>query len=46
VEIQWRRIRRGTGNRLHGNTEEMKESICAMLDNGEAGSVKISACLT
>jgi len=36
VEIQWRMIRRGTDNRLHGNTEEMRESIRAMLDNGEA----------
>jgi len=35
VEMQWRMIRRGTDNRLHGNTEEMRESICAMLDNGE-----------
>jgi len=39
-------IRMGTGNRLYGNTEEIKESIRAMLDNGEVGPVKISACLT
>ncbi len=46
VEIQWRMICKGTGNRLYGNTEEIKESIRTMLDNGEAGPVKISACLT
>jgi len=46
VGIQWRMIRMGTGNRLYGNTEEIKESIRAMLDNGEVGPVKISACLT
>jgi len=29
VEIQWRMIRKGTGNRLYGNTEEINESIRA-----------------
>jgi len=46
VEIQWRMIRKGTGNRLYGNTEEMKESIRVMLDNGEFRPVKISNYLT
>jgi len=46
VEIQWRMIRKGTDNRLYGNTEEIKESIRTMLDNGEVGPVKISAYLT
>jgi len=35
-------IRKATGNRLYQSTEEMKESISTMLDNGEAGVVKIS----
>jgi len=33
-------------NSAGGNTEEIKESIRAMLDNGEVGPVKISAYLT
>jgi len=39
-------IRKGTGNRLYGNTKEIKESIRAMLDNGKVGPVKISSYLT
>jgi len=46
VEVQWRFIHKATGNRLYENTDEMKESIRAMLDNGEVRPVKISSYLT
>jgi len=46
VKIQWRMIRKATGNRLYQSTEEIKESIRTMLDNGEAGVVKMFQYLT
>jgi len=36
----------GHRQQVYGNTEEIKESIRTMLDNGEVGPVKISAYLT
>jgi len=46
VEVQCRSIRKATGNRLYESTDEMKESIRAMLDNGEVRPVKMSRYLT
>jgi len=43
VEVQWHSIRKATGNRLYESTDEMKESIRAMLDNGEVRPVKMSS---
>jgi len=46
VEVQWRSIRKATGNRLYESTNEMKESIRAMLKNDEVRPIKMSIYLT
>ncbi len=46
VEVQRRSIRKATDNRLYESTDEMKESIRAMLENSEVRPVKMSSYLT
>jgi len=46
VEVQWRSIRKAIGDRLYESTDEMKESVRMMLDNGEVRHVNMSRYLT